>query len=717
MPSHHRLKRPSPAAPVLGVLLLALATGVARAQDDDDSEGVRPVTEVIVTARRLDTARSDIEPALGASVYSLTNDTIEARPGGETTSLGQLLLQAPGVTRGAEGRIAVRGSDGPLQYRINNVIVPDGFADLGDSLSARLADRVDLVTGALPAQYGLQTGGVVNITTKTGTYFEGGQAELYGGGPGEIEPAFEYAGDALGVNFFVSGSALRSDRGLAPPTPGRAHHDRTDQLEGFGYFERIIDERSRVSLVLAASDERFQVPNAVGLDAANLPSGAFQRPLTVNGIIHFSSAALDAGQRQTGRIAILAYQRTGERGTLQVAAFGRASRFRLRDDRTGDLLFTGLAQTTDDRDQALGFQIEGLWWLSANHDLRGGMVLSEDRLRSAATSFVLPLDALGRQIGDTPQAIRTVGSRRDRVGSLFLQDEWRIAPTLTLNYGLRFDRTDDADQVSPRVNLVWTLSPSLILHGGYARNLIPAQDDLRTATALALVGTTGAPPGTAGDPLRPERDDLFDLGFQYKTGGLTLGIDGYRRSAQDLLTQTRLRSLRPGTVFNLREGRFEGVEVSLILQRGPLSGWLNLAASRARGRGIVSRQFAFTPSQRAAADSEFPLDQDQALTGSAGAAWRRGPWQVSGDLTYGTGAPRTTAGGRLNGARLAENLQVNLSMVYHTDGLGDRPLDLRLDLENALDRRNPLSDGTGLAAGDSAWDQGRGLFVGFEQAF
>ena len=42
---------------------------------------------------------------------------------------------------------------------------------------------------------------------------------------------------------------------------------------------------------------------------------------------------------------------------------------------------------------------------------------------------------------------------------IYLQDEWKLTKTLTLNYGARLDEFaanfDNEGQLSPRVNLVW----------------------------------------------------------------------------------------------------------------------------------------------------------------------------------------------------------------------------------------------------------------------
>ena len=209
---------------------LGACTLPAHAQQDDDGDDGpgKPPNAITVNARRLDAARANIEASLGAATYTLTNDAIEARPSGETTTIARILLQAPGVSQDGSGQLGLRQSQGNLQYRINNVLLPEGLTDLGESLSARLAAKIELVTGALPAQYGLTAGGVVNVTTKNGVYLNGGQVELYAGGPGEFEPGLEYGGSIGATNVFVNGSYLASRLGYPSPNGSAIPlHDRT----------------------------------------------------------------------------------------------------------------------------------------------------------------------------------------------------------------------------------------------------------------------------------------------------------------------------------------------------------------------------------------------------------------------------------------------------------------------------------------------------------
>lgn len=229
--------------------------------EDDDEERRAPETEITVTAHRLDSARARIDPSLGAASYAISNDAVENRPGGETRTLGSVLLQAPGVTRDARGALIVRSQQGGVQYRLNGIILPTGAGDFGEALSARLAASTELLTGALPAQYGLAPAGVVNVTTKNGHYLVGGQAELYGGAHGTVEPAVEWSKAFGETSLFASGSYRRSSLGLPAPTRNDAPaHDASRELEGFAYVDHVIDDVSRVSVIVGSVNEHQQIP-------------------------------------------------------------------------------------------------------------------------------------------------------------------------------------------------------------------------------------------------------------------------------------------------------------------------------------------------------------------------------------------------------------------------------------------------------------------------
>src|SRR5438128_4851709 len=163
--------------PVAAVLLTA---GAATAQEPSPAAGGVSF-DLDVIAKQLDIARTEIQPSLGATVYQFGRQAIETQPQGNNQPFNQLLLQAPGVAQDSFGQLHVRGDHANIQFRINGVQLPEGINVFGQTLQTRLANSVALITGALPAQYGLRTAGVIDIQTKTGTLNPGGSVTMYGG--------------------------------------------------------------------------------------------------------------------------------------------------------------------------------------------------------------------------------------------------------------------------------------------------------------------------------------------------------------------------------------------------------------------------------------------------------------------------------------------------------------------------------------------------------
>ena len=94
--------------------------------------------------------------------------------------MSQVILRAPGVAQDneASGNLHVRGEHANVQYRINDVLLPEGISGFGLELDPRFIDSVQLITGSLPAQYGFRTAGVVDIQTKSGAFDNGGDGGI-----------------------------------------------------------------------------------------------------------------------------------------------------------------------------------------------------------------------------------------------------------------------------------------------------------------------------------------------------------------------------------------------------------------------------------------------------------------------------------------------------------------------------------------------------------
>src|ERR1700748_3676839 len=159
------------------------------------------IESVTVTAERLAAARNGIQTQTGASTYTITSKDIDNQPGGENTALNQVILQAPGVAQDSFGQLHIRGEHNGLQYRINGIILPEGIAVFGQTLDPRLAESVKLITGALPAEYGDRTAGIIDVQTKSGLFAPGGQVGIYGGSHSTLTPSFDYGGSSGSFNY------------------------------------------------------------------------------------------------------------------------------------------------------------------------------------------------------------------------------------------------------------------------------------------------------------------------------------------------------------------------------------------------------------------------------------------------------------------------------------------------------------------------------------
>jgi len=472
------------AAPALTLLSAALAwpSGAHSAAVGAAEE----VEEIVITAAKLDAKRAGIQTQTGASTYTIDQAALTATPGGDNTLLNQVVLQAPSVVQDSFGQFHVRGDHDDLQYRLNGIVLPEGIAVFGQSLSPRLIASLKLITGALPAEYGLRTAGIIDLTTKSGVLEPGGSVSVYGGSHGTFQPSVDYGGRSGGFNYFVAGDALRNNLGIESPDGSASPaHDHTTQWHGFGYFENILDAGNRLSVILGTSSGEFQLPDRRGLEPA--------LGLDVQGQVSFPSSELNSTQRELTHYAILGWQYSAGALDVQSALTSRYSSLTYQPDFPGDLLFNGLAQQAFKSDVALGLQSDGAYRINDAHTLRAGIYAQHDRASSETFSQVLPVDASGAQSSDVPLGINDSNTQSQWIASAYLQDEWRAATGLTVNYGARLDQYraySTGGQLSPRLNIVWK-SGAAVWHAGFARYFTPPPFELVGAETVGkFLGTT-----------------------------------------------------------------------------------------------------------------------------------------------------------------------------------------------------------------------------------
>ena len=696
------------------------ATSATTATTADADSGV---AEVVVTARRLNSARSEIETQTGASTYTISNDAIAAAPGGENVGMNQVLLQAPDVVQDSFGQLHVRGDHNDLQYRLNGIILPEGISVFSQTLSPRLISSLSLITGALPAEYSLRTAGVIDLTTNSGVLQPGGSVSLYGGSHGTFQPSADYGGSDGNFSYFVSADMLRNDLGIeSPDGSSDPLHDHSTQTHAFGYFEDILNSDNRLSFILGSSDDAFQIPNQRGLQPT--------LNLAVNGVSDFLSDDLNENQHELEEYAIASWQHSQGAFNLQSSLSVRYSSLHFAPDWVGDLLYNGIAQDAFKSDTAIGWQTDASYELSDAHTLRGGTYLQHDSATSATNSSVLPIAADGTQASEIPQFIVDNGTQSQAIEGVYLQDEWKALSALTINYGLRFDHYSaysSGSQVSPRLNFVWKPASDTTVHGGYSRYFTPPPFELVGSETFAkFAGTTALPPGTETLDTAPvaEKADYYDFGVQQKllNRTLTLGVDAYAETSQNLIDEGQFGAPIILTPFNYRYGRIGGVEFTSNYAISHFSAYANLAFQSAKGKDVESSQFNFTPQQLDyLLDNYIHLDHEERVSASGGISYMWRGTQFSTDMIFGTGLRQDLVlsdGFNIpNGDHTPSYVQTNLgiSHAFKVDQRG--PLTVRFDVINLFDKVYEIRSGTGIGVFAPQYGPRRGLFAGVSKDF
>ncbi len=704
------------------------------------------IESVTVTAEKLAAARSGIQTQLGASTYTVTATDIASQPGGDNLQLSSVILQAPGVAQDSFGQLHVRGEHNGLQYRLNGIILPEGISVFGQTLDPRLAENVKVIDGALPAEYGNETGGIIDMQTKSGLFAPGGQVGIYGGSHSTLTPSFDYGGSTGSLNYFVSGDYTTGALGIeSPDGSSNPRHDRTKQYHGFGFVQDILDQNSSLTAIAGTSDAMFQIPDQSGLQPGGIDGIVGLGPLSAasgdyvlkaNGQTAFPSEQLDERQREITDYAILSYLRSDGHLDTQVSVFGRYSSLNFTPGaNVGDILYNGLAQAAYKRDVAYGVQTEGAWHLGGSHTIRFGFLGQEDDLLSTTTSLVLatasggPLKTVPNpnplcrdpaqtcQTSDVPLTVLDNGAAHAWAYGVYAQDEWKLFSTLTLNYGVRYDQYkafNAENQISPRVNLVWKPDDATAIHMGYARYFSPPPYENVASTDIALFDNTTVATDHTDDTPQAERADYSDTGLTRKlTDELSLGLDGYFKADSHLVDEGQFGAPIILTPFNYQFGRQYGGEFTANYNTTDFNAYLNASYERAAGKNITSSEFEFSADDLAyIAGHYIPLDHQQIISLSGGTSYKWENTVFSADFLYGSGL--RTGGATPNGSHVPGYVTVNLGVSHTFDIAGG--LTARLDAINVSDSKYEIRDGTGVGVGAPQFGARRGLFAGLSKA-
>ncbi|HEX3704275.1 MAG TPA: hypothetical protein VHU82_13165, partial [Vicinamibacterales bacterium] len=368
-----------------------------------------------------------------------------------------VLTLMPNVVRGPDGFISVAGaraSQGALLVNGANETDPITGAP-GVLLPIEAVDGVQVYSGGYPATFGLATGGVTSVVTRSG-------ADRLHMSANSFFPRLLFAdGGIHGVEFWepnagASGPLIKGRLFVEEAVSYRYDRNRFGTLVGpqDSKFTALLSW-SQVDLQLSPQQHAVV---SVSLDPQNTDRAnitAFTPAATVPSLAQGGWSATVADRVTIGRGSSLEVHVSTIRTALTVAPNGDSA-YLIGHDLTRGSYF--------DRQDLHGQRTEAVasytWSGGHGHLLKVGGSAGRSTIDGADGSG--PVDLL-RSDGTTSQTIAfapatTIAASAIETGA-FADDTWSAAPWLTVDAGVRYDRTTAAAAATVTPRIAWTLKP------------------------------------------------------------------------------------------------------------------------------------------------------------------------------------------------------------------------------------------------------------------
>lgn len=528
--------------------------------------------------------------------------------------LESMLVTFPGFAQNANGAIHPRGAHNQMTFVVDGLAISDQLTGaFANSLDAGVIQTAELMTGNVPAEFGSKVSGVAVLTSRSGLGISrraAGDVMVSRAGFDTWHGAGQIGGGRGRTGYFGSVTAMRTDRFLDQVS--------LDNLHNAGAFTRAFlrydfhaTDRDMFRLQAMGGRSQFEIANLRSQDVSRqdqrqtLADGAawasYLRSLdsgsTIESIVGYRAtrARLDpspgdtpvtAAQMRSLATVSAAVRYTKVIGAQSVRAGVDAQRFPVREAFTLGITSPSFNDPASDTFNASLLP----------HDLtRGG------------TLFIFSDAQSGRQVSGFVQSTL----------------RWRAA---ALALGVRHDTYAflvNGSQLQPRVGVAYELPGGHgVLRGSYNRNYqTPPNENLLLSSSPAAAAL--APDkvketlGRAYQPIQPERQNVYEMGFQRALGTLgSIDMSVYRKDSRN--QQDNNNFFDTGIIFptTLAAIRVEGAEMRLTLapHRG-FSGTLSATTGRAISTPpFTGGLFIGQDAVELLSSGPFRIDHDQALS-------------------------------------------------------------------------------------------------------
>jgi outer membrane receptor protein involved in Fe transport len=575
-------------------------------------------------------------PAL-ATRTSLSGESVKDVPARlDGRGLRGAIASTPGWSTEDNGLMHVRGVDDGFLFVIDGIPLYERFDLLfGISPEPALVSSMNVITGHLPAEFGLKSGGVIEISTGvserdawSGALEATRGSESTGGASGQVMGPL-----ARNAVIALYGSGEGSDRFLDPVDPGNLH-DRGSAYQGDARLFFEPSSRDSVTVGMRYGHSDFDVPNSREQEAA----GQDQR----QGLDH--------------ALPLASWQRSWSSGTVsRLALVGSFTKSDLRSSPNDTPLSTS-ARRSGSRTGMLGSVTRG--W--DGHVLKTGFEVSRVRIDESFSFHVTDPDEAeqanlsdGALLFDAANPFLFTGRTSGVQASVYLQDTWRALPRLVLDLGVRFDRSAlprPETSWGPRVGLAWSLDRNTTLRASVNRYFQPPQPEwlLLSSSPEARVLSPFAEAGLPGGALpRAERQTGFEVGGERRLAdALRLDLALWYRQATNVSDPNVFFGTTIVFPNSVGEQRAKGLDVRLDFpHRRGFGGYASYTLSEVAQYGpITGGLFLEDDFLEIGPGTRFVPDHDQRHVAAFGANYRRAGFGIEATGRYESGTPLGVSG-------------------------------------------------------------------------
>ena len=578
-----------------------------------------------------------IDPEKTGSSYTFTRQQLESLPEPIVETTNDLVTNLmPGASDSHDNFLAVRGTEFSLHEFINGVsFLENTQPQFSPGVSPQIFETVDLMTGGFTPEYGNRFGGVLDITTRSGSDLGGhGDLNFRGATVDNYDLNADYGGQIGKFGYYVFVDGFTSGRYLDPPEP--------KELFDFGKGARATmqldwraNNKDSFKLLVMAGGTNFQQPNIT--DDQEIGRDAQRHVRQQTGILTwwhtFSPETL---------LSTSLYERTGSDRVLPttdpVTPYSIGSRAPLTLGIKSDLSHYWHGQ-----------------FIKAGVDLV--------RLRELESFF---FDSRG----DPDVFPAFSGGLKGGQASAYVQDHFSPVHNLTVDLGLRydyFDLVDTAVQVSPRVGLAYHFNQSKsVLHLAYNRYFSPPP--IEYSLLASFIGNHAVDPDQRVGNVRAYKQNYFEVGWaQELHPQVSLELNAYLHTGHSSFENHEISISRIFVPINFQSARSQGAELVISLrqlERRGITGRLQYALARTFFYGPITGGFA----------GDEPLVAGERVQLFYHSRWR-GFWAGSA-MRYGSGTIIE------HGARLHQHLTADLATGVTLWNTEPRRIDLEFDITN-----------------------------------